>query len=150
MTDEQREKIKELRLEGMGYKAIATSLGLSRDSVRGFCRRHGLEGDSCVISLNVQVKREHNLLCVQCEKPLKQKVKGRTRKFCSDSCRRTWWKENNDKRNKKEDAIYQFVCPYCHKEFKVYGNKCRKYCSHNCYIKDRFWREENAVQETKN
>ncbi|RXM53885.1 RNA polymerase subunit sigma-70, partial [Clostridium tetani] len=35
---------------------------------------------------------------------------------------------------------------YCGKEFSAYGNKNRKYCSHNCYIRDRFWRdEENGI-----
>lgn len=145
MTDEQREKIKELRLEGMGYKAIATTIGLTRDSVRGFCRRHGLEGDSCVVALNVQVKHQQNLLCNHCEKIMKKKLKGRTRRFCSDACRRTWWKKNIEKGVKKESAMYSFICPHCQSSFEVYGNKKRKYCSHHCYIKDRFWREEDGV-----
>ncbi|WP_252231890.1 hypothetical protein [Clostridium sp. ZBS15] len=38
----QKEKIRELRLKDMGYKAIASIIGLSRDSVRGFCRRNGI------------------------------------------------------------------------------------------------------------
>lgn len=145
MTTDEKEKIKELRLKGMGYKAISTLLGLSRDSVRGFCKRNGLYGDSCVVALNVEEKAKRNLLCICCEKPIKQKDKGRTRRFCSDKCRRQWWNENQDKRNKKETAIYKYTCPHCGKEFEVYGNKKRKYCGHDCYIKDRFWREEDGV-----
>lgn len=30
------------------------------------------------------------------------------------------------------------VCPVCKKPFTVYGNANRKYCSHECYIEDRF------------
>ncbi|MDY3368290.1 GcrA family cell cycle regulator, partial [Zhenhengia yiwuensis] len=91
MTQEQNEKIRELRLEGLGYKAIANVLGLSRDAVRGFCKRHELTGNATVVALNMQVKKQKNVVCLHCEKPLKHKAKGRTRKFCSDPCRRKWW-----------------------------------------------------------
>lgn len=53
MTVDEKEKIKELRLKGMGYKGIANILGLLRDSVRGFCKRNGLYGSSYVVDLNV-------------------------------------------------------------------------------------------------
>ena len=142
MTSEDKEKIREVRLKGMGYKAIATLLGLSRDSVRGFCRRSGLDGDSCVVSLNVEEKIRKNLLCACCEKSIKQKEQGRSRRFCSEECRRKWWNEHKIERNKKEAATYKYTCPHCGKEFSAYGNKERKYCSHNCYIKSRFWKGE--------
>lgn len=145
MTRDEKEKIKELRLKGMGYKAIANLLGLTRDSVRGFCKRNSLSGDSCVVALNVEEKVKRNVLCAYCENPLKQKSTGRMRRFCCDDCRRKWWKEHEVERKKNKEHIYHYMCPYCGKEFNVYGNKKRKYCSHNCYIKDRFWREEDGV-----
>lgn len=40
MNTEERERIKELRLKGMGYKAISNITGLSRDSVKGYSRRN--------------------------------------------------------------------------------------------------------------
>lgn len=141
----QKEKIRELRLKGVGYKGIANLLGISRDSVRGFCKRNNLEGSSCVVALNFEEKKKKNLLCGCCEKTIKQKAKGRIRRFCSDACRRKWWNENQDGRNKNEAAIYKYKCLYCNKRFVAYGNKKRKYCSHECYIKDRFWREEDGV-----
>lgn len=58
MTEEQKKKIKELRLEGLGYKAIANILGLSRDAVRGFCKRYELTGNATVVALNMQVKKQ--------------------------------------------------------------------------------------------
>jgi len=73
MTRDEKEKIKELRLKGMGYKAIANLLGLTRDSVREFCKRNSLFGDSCVVALNVEEKVKRNVLCAYCENPLKQK-----------------------------------------------------------------------------
>jgi endogenous inhibitor of DNA gyrase (YacG/DUF329 family) len=145
LTGDEKEKIKELRLKGIGYKGIASILGLSRDSVRGFCKRNGLDGSSCVVALNVEEKLKRNLLCACCGKPIKQKYQGRTRRFCSDECRRKWWNENQDKRNKSEVATYKYICPHCGRGFSAYGNKKRKYCSHDCYIKDRFWREENGI-----
>ncbi|SHH59043.1 RNA polymerase subunit sigma-70 [Clostridium grantii] len=145
MTADEKEKIRELRIQGMGYKGIASTLGLSRDSVRGFCKRNGIDGDSCVVALNVKEKVDKNLLCTCCEKPIKQKYQGRTRRFCCEECRRKWWKEHQGERTKKEEATYKYTCPQCGKEFSVYGNKKRKYCSHNCYIRYRFWREEDGI-----
>lgn len=108
MNTEEMERIKELRLKGMGYKAIASITGLSRDSVRGFCRRNGLIGVSAVVALNLEEKIKKNELCIYCEKPIKQKLQGSVRKFCSDECRYKWWNENLDKKNKSEEATYEF------------------------------------------
>lgn len=60
MNTEEKERIKELRLKGIGYKSIASITGLSRDSVRGFCRRNGLIGVSCVVALNLEEKIKKN------------------------------------------------------------------------------------------
>ena len=138
MTDAEKQQIQELRINGDGYKAISTVLGVSRDIIRGYCKRNGLDGDSKLISLNLEEKKSQNLICTCCSKPIKQMKHGRIRRFCSEECRRKWWKENDDKRNKKEGAIYKYICPCCKKEFECYGNKKRKYCSHGCYIKSRF------------
>lgn len=75
MTADEKERIKELRLKGMGYKGIANLLGLTRDSVRGFCKRNGLDGDSCVVAFNVEEKVKRNLLCACCEKLLSKRNK---------------------------------------------------------------------------
>lgn len=138
MTEVEKQQIHELRLKGLGYKAIAAVLGLSRDSVKSYCKRNGLCGDVSVVSLNIEEMKKQSLVCLHCGKKLKQKKKGRVRKFCSEECRRTWWKNNQDKRNKKDTAVYKYTCAYCQKEFSSYGNKNRKYCSHSCYIKSRF------------
>ena len=42
------------------------------------------------------------------------------------------------------EAQYHLQCVYCGKEFIVYGNANRRYCCHNCYIRDRFWRAEEG------
>jgi len=139
MTELEKQQIYDLRLKGVGYKNIAAALGVSRDSIRGFCMRNGLEGDPKVVSLNVEENIKNYLLCSCCSKPIKQKERGRSRLFCSDECRRKWWNNNPQARNQKETATYNYTCPYCGKEFSCYGNKKRKYCSHACYIKLRYW-----------
>jgi len=150
VTDIEKQQIQELRIKGVGYKAIAAVLGMSRDTVRGYCKRNGLEGDSIVISLNVEEKKKNHLLCTCCSKPIKQNDRGRARRFCSDECRRKWWNDNPQERNRNDAATYKYSCPHCGKEFSCYGNKKRKYCSHDCYIKSRFWSEEDGIQETAN
>ena len=37
MTEKQAETIRKLRMQGKGYKAIASIAGLSRDIVRNYC-----------------------------------------------------------------------------------------------------------------
>ena len=132
MNDTQRQKVKELREDGYGYGKIAQMLGLSVNTIKTYCRRHGLGGVANAEALPVDVPH----YCLGCGTPVHQ-VRGRKeKKFCSDRCRNKWWNANLDKVNRK--AQYTFVCSYCKKSFSAYGNKNRKYCSHECYILDRF------------
>ena len=43
MTDEQRQKITNLRTAGNGYKKISKLLGLSENTVKSFCQRRKRE-----------------------------------------------------------------------------------------------------------
>jgi len=52
-SEEQNEKIKQMRQQGVGYNHIANEVGLSRDSVRGYCKRHGLDGFGEKLALHV-------------------------------------------------------------------------------------------------
>ena len=45
MTDFEAAQVKEMRLKGMGYRAIAEALGLSRDIVRNHCKAKGMPED---------------------------------------------------------------------------------------------------------
>jgi IS30 family transposase len=145
LTESEKKQIQDLRLKGVGYKAIATMLGRSRDSVKRYCKRNGLAGNAKAVVLNVEENIRQHQLCACCKKPIKQKVKGRSRKFCSEECRRKWWSENPRAKTKKETAIYHYVCPGCGIKFSCYGNRKRKYCCHDCYIKSRFRSEENGI-----
>jgi len=139
MTKVQAALIRQFRLDGLGYKAIATRLGLTRDIVRNFCKANKLEGYGPVAKLNFKEQIYSGKACLHCGKEISQPFTGRPKKFCSDGCRREWWKSNPEAVNRKETAIYHLVCTRCGQEFTSYGNKNRKYCTHNCYIKARFW-----------
>lgn len=133
MTNEQREKITSLRHQGYGYTAIANAVGLSKGSVKAYCRSHDLAGELAENHVLVRIPVD---TCQCCGKPLSQIPGRKSVRFCSACCRTQWWNSNLDKVNRK--AYYYFTCPACGKEFSAYGNAHRKYCSHACYIAARF------------
>ncbi|SCY25888.1 hypothetical protein [Alkaliphilus peptidifermentans] len=146
----QEERILALRKKGYGYKSIASTLGFKRDTVRDLCKKHGLQGYVGYGMLQEHREEVKGLLkqCSYCGKEVnKKKQRGRKAKFCSDACRRTWWKENPDKKKRRDTAWYQFTCQYCGKEFKVYGNKNRKFCSIRCTTEYRFGTYEETEYE---
>ena len=63
MTNEQRMKITNLRNQGYGYTAIAQKVALSKDSVRAFCKLHGLAGVRAS-TVNPQTVSTNN--CLNC------------------------------------------------------------------------------------
>lgn len=133
LTPAEKAKIYEMRAEGMSYSQIASSLNISVNTVKSYCRRNNI----CT-KFNDSKKQNDilkNSFCKYCSKPISQTGRHRPRKFCSEDCRRLWWKENE----KTASAIYTDAqCRYCGKEFKSRSKEENKYCSHSCYIKDRF------------
>ena len=142
MTDAQKQRIKEMRSEGAGYKTIAAELNISRDSIRGFCKRIGLDGKGTAAKLNAPISDTR--FCKNCAKPIEQIPHGRARLFCCDSCRRAWWNAHPEAKAKKSGAVYKFICACCGANFNSYGNSKRKYCGHGCYVSHR-WDEKAAV-----
>ena len=132
MNDTQRQQVRKLRADGYSYSKVAQALGLSENTIKTFCRRNGLGG--VVETPSEVISDGHHCLC--CGIPVPQNVGRKEKKFCSDKCRNKWWNSNLDKVERK--ANYEYECPYCKKPFTAYGNKNRKYCSHGCYIADRF------------
>ena len=145
MTPAQKETVYKLRLQGLGYKAVARELLLSVDAVKSYCKRHHLNGPPEAVQRNVQVIEEQRGLCPHCKQPIRQKKRGRSKRFCCDDCRYAWWKAHPEISSKNETALYPYTCEHCGKKFTIYGNKNRKYCSHACYIKARFWGEEDGI-----
>lgn len=130
MTDEQKKKITALRQEGLGYTAIARQMDISKDTVKSFCRRNGLAGEMASAAETKVPK------CRECGKHLQQEEGMKPRVFCCDECRVKWWHEHPEQI--KQRAVYSFICACCGKPFTAYGNSKRKYCSHKCYIRNRF------------
>lgn len=133
MTNLVKEKIRFWREDGWGYGAIAKKLGISENTIKTFCRRNSLTS----AEINERAGR-----CRQCGEVLEGR-KGQ--KFCSEDCRREWWKDHPELVERK--AFYPAVCSYCGKEFESYGNNKRKYCCHACYIAARFGKGKDIVRE---
>ena len=133
MTNEQRKKIQELRGHGYGYATIAGAIGLSKDSVKAFCRKNNLGG--VVAETNARIDLTCGV-CLNCGKQLQQAPGRKKIKFCSAGCRQQWWNAHPEAVQQK--AVYAFTCARCGKTFTAYGNAERKYCSHACYIAARF------------
>lgn len=130
MTSEQKSKVNELRKNGLGYVKIGSLLGISKDTVKTYCRRNNITPEE-------QGNQNNDAtLCKGCGKPVIQKKGCREMSFCSPECRQDWWNSHPEIVNRK--AIYDYVCAGCGKPFSAYGNSHRKYCTHSCYIADRF------------
>ena len=133
MTLEQKNHDIELRHAGCGYAEIAEHLSLTKDQASGFCRRNYLTVPQASASNGNKPTGQY---CPNCGKEISQKTGHKSIRFCSPECRVHWWNSHLDQVQRK--ANYDFVCPVCKKPFSVYGNANRKYCSHECYIEDRF------------
>lgn len=134
MNKETKEKITQLRSEGLGYKKIAKELDLNLSSVKSFCRSNKAKNRKLGITN-----------CKYCKSLLNQSERKNITKFCSSKCRMNWWNQNREKINKK-NAI-DVICRHCSKKFRVYKNENRKYCSYHCYIEDRFKGESNGYSK---
>ena len=131
MTDKEKQQIKEYRDQGLSYSEISRILGISVNSVKTYCKRHALGGTKAFDG-----KGSTEFRCEQFGKPVKQNPGRKKKMFYSDSCRMKWWNSHMDKVKRK--AIYEFTCLHCGRAFTAYVNSGRKYCSHDCYIEERF------------
>ncbi len=127
MTDEQRYVVASYREHGYGYKKISQLTGVSENTIKSFCRRS---------ELSVKKDKPDEVSCLCCGKTVPQLPGRKLKKICCNSCRNKWW--NSNLHLVKRKAMYEFVCPTCGRPFSAYGNRNRKYCSHACYIEDRF------------
>ena len=125
MTEANKTKIIMMKNKGMRPVDIERETGIPRETVKTFCKRH-------YHPLALPEKQENT--CVACGRSFEY-GKRRT-KYCSAECCQKWWNTHSEYVRKK--AFYFKNCKFCGMEFAAYGNSTRKYCSHECYIKDRF------------
>lgn len=135
MTTQERLKIAELRAAGLGYKKIATETGISENTVKSYLKRMTAANDQKEPDQPAAV-----FLCPQCGEEIRQAPGRKAKRFCSDSCRYKWW--NSHPNQIRRESLRKFTCPVCGKTFSAYGSRNRKYCSHDCYIRDRFGGEQ--------
>jgi len=119
MTKQEKEQIKKMRLEGYGYGKIAQVLNIPKSTISSFC-----------ITLMSQPS-----LCLDCNKRLKQATGHRQKKYCSDKCRMNYWKSHKDEIKRSLD--YSVECSHCHRVFFTYQSLNRKYCSRDCFLKNK-------------
>ena len=125
LTEEQKTAIAAYRRNGCGYKKIGQLLGMSGNTVKTYCRRNGLGGTAAQSEI-----KEIGIFCRNCGEPVMQTAGKKQKKFCSDACRIKWW--NHHTRLRKKNS----VCVHCGKSF--HGRQGQKYCSHVCYVAERF------------
>lgn len=128
MTPEQKEAVVQLRLQGLGYKAISSSLSLSVSTIKSYCKRHELIKGNSKVALQDY--------CLSCGRVLEHRPSKKKKRFCGSSCRNKWWNSHLDEVRRK--AFTNHVCQNCSQAFQSYGNPKRLYCSHRCYIAYRF------------
>lgn len=134
MTEDQKTGIRNLRERGMSYKEIAESLCLTKAQVAGFCRRNSIAEGSHKSEPPLSAPSR----CKNCGAPIAQKPGQKLILFCSDNCCQSWWNSHPEAVRRRQSAVYHFTCAHCGKPFTAYGNSHRKYCSHACYIAERF------------
>ena len=107
MTNEQKQTIASMRDSGVPITSIAQQLELSVNTIKSYCKRHGIHSGN-QSSKNI-------LFCLQCHKEIPQTSHRKEKKFCSDKCRQLWWAENSTliPRNSQIERI----CPVCKTSF---------------------------------
>jgi len=131
MTKLEKERIAILRNKGKTYKTIANEFGISINTVKSYCQRNGLGAKRKNIPQPAVTDD-----CPNCGGQLNHTPGAKRKRFCSESCRRAWWKAHPE--YVKRQAVYAFSCSFCGTAFHSYGNAGRKYCSHTCYVAGRF------------
>lgn len=85
------------------------------------------------------------IYCLHCGVKLQQIEKAKRKKFCCEACRHVWWREHKEYSKRKTTTRN---CVFCGKEFEVNENSSKKYCSTDCYFKDRF--KDNMPKSQRN
>ena len=116
MTNEQKERVRTLQAEGMGYSKIAGMLGLSPNTIKAYLYRKK-EKKTCAV-------------CAVCGKPMADRRPNQ--KFCSPVCKNRWWAAQ-----RRINPPYASVCAECGSEMRLRYPGEHTYCSKSCALKAR-------------
>ncbi len=89
MTEEEKDQIRKLRTEGYSYQQIADVFGKSRSAISNYCHRHGIKAPDKEVQAILATGQYK--LCMNCH-GLFLLTSEHNRQFCSDKCRRQYWK----------------------------------------------------------
>ena len=110
MTDKKAvsSKILQLRKQGYSYDAIASALGISKNTVASTCRRAGIVVDvkDVVKKADMSEKR-----CFYCGLPFENSWNRPNKRFCSSECHDAYWNEVRRKAYQNQKQKDQEVNP---------------------------------------
>lgn len=103
MTDNQKAQIIKLRVAGNGYGKIAQTLGISLNTVKSFCRRNDISGNTA--NEPSAILTGETTFCENCGRTIQQIAKQKKKRFCCDKCRNTWWNSHLDRVKRKAEPV---------------------------------------------
>ena len=146
-TDPDRDAVLSFRMKGKSCEEIAELTGMPLEAVKEYSRMLGFPDGESALQLSVEDEKwfagaqksaAPGRCCPQCGKEVIRPPKGGRKKFCSDECRHRW-------KNEHQKAGEEIICAHCGRTFTVPKGRKALYCSHECYIAERYGREEVAL-----
>ena len=132
VTQQQKEQISKLRANGASFGKIASTLGISINTIKSYCKRNPILSE--VVPAPKAVI--HADRCLQCNATLEQSSGHRQKRFCSPKCRIAWWAAHPEQMTRKK--LFSVECQHCGGVFMQYGSRPRKFCSRGCYLAHRY------------
>ncbi len=123
MTEQQIATVVQLRLEGNSSSTIAEATGISVNTIKSYCSRHGIPAPQRVRT------------CLLCQATITS-----AERFCSDACRMAWYESHQG----KEPELLR-VCKACGAVFEL-RQQNQEYCSKQCFYTDRY-HQKSKVDE---
>lgn len=142
----RREQAGMLRSHGMGQQKVVSLTGLTISAVRNIEKKiqPGPTDDQ------LPAKMQSGEACSFCGCPIDQHGgPGRPRRFCSDHCRRQYWRLHRSEQWRSPNLIFTRQCKYCGQPFEVYGKTDRKYCCRDHYLKHYFGDREERERQNR-
>lgn len=116
--------VERLRREGKGLSTIAQETGISINTIKSYCSRHGLSGSRPIRT------------CMFCNTEIKTKDH-----FCSDGCRAGWYEIHS---TEVQDILRS--CKACERPFEPRQPK-QVYCSKHCFYSERYHSKQTITED---